>query len=493
MKIILRAALFAALTMSWGLSWGQAPFLDTVTLNVSFGCPTSNGSTYEIWLYDDTSPSKPWEDAQAFAEGRELRGAEGHLATFESAAEEACVLEQAAGLEALVHPDDNRQLWIGLVQDLEYECEYYEECYEDLEPDGGWGWVTGEAFSYVNWASNEPNNAGGDENHGTIGRYGYATDPNAGWNDEDPGRGSLFGLVVEYDVAALGEVVLECGDGACLIEIPSANPERNTIIIPGDGGTADIGVFLIEENCSAIAPSRVTSREVSFGPDGESIDVPDYLCADQWILISSELGGISILEGVVEAEFEPGDFGIAQNGCATEFTPQLLDPLLTDLLAYLPGNGQWGNVGGFLRSAPWMQEVTYDCDSSRGRMRGNQYFGIGLNFNLDGDVTNELILLTRDKVGRLEEWVNDAVSGQVIGSRDGILLLRTLQGVIRDIDAARYSTASLRMAYFDAFLGRTAFNAANAGGLNYEGEGISRSSNVRHMIDAYILPLTSLP
>jgi hypothetical protein len=32
-----------------------------------------------------------------------------------------------------------------------------------VEPDGGWQWVTGEAFSYTNWRLGEPNN-NGDEN-----------------------------------------------------------------------------------------------------------------------------------------------------------------------------------------------------------------------------------------------------------------------------------------------------------------------------------------
>jgi hypothetical protein len=169
-----------------------------------------------------------------------------------------------------------------------------------------------------------------------------------------------------------------------------------------------------------------------------------------------------------------------------------VDPLSTDLLTYLPDSKMWGADDLVNpRSAPWMQDATFACGSSRGRMRGNRYFGIGLNFNLAGDINNELILLTRDKVGRLEEWASDALSRQVISPRDGMLLQRTLQGVIRDIDAGNYSLASLRMAYFDAFLGRTTFNTLNAAGLNFEGEGIARSSNVRHMLDVYVVPSNS--
>ena len=46
---------------------------------------------------------------------------------------------------------DNDGLWIGLAQDP-----------DGTEPDDGWGWTSGEAVSYTDWGSGEPNNESGD-------------------------------------------------------------------------------------------------------------------------------------------------------------------------------------------------------------------------------------------------------------------------------------------------------------------------------------------
>lgn len=481
MKTISRATWIVALCLIWGLSWGQQ------TLHVSFGCTASDGSTstYEIWLYNDILPPKSWVEAQNFAASRDLRGATGHLATFEDATEEACVLTQAAALGL----GTNQQLWIGLVQ-----------AGGGAEPAGGWGWVTGEDFtSYVNWAGGEPNNASPGEDHGTIGRFGYATGPNAGWNDEDPARGTLFGMVIEYDVAALGTIVLDCDVGEpCLIEIPSANPENNTITLPtGAGGTADIGVFLVQEDCTDITTIG-GFRQVSFGPAGDMIPVPNTLCADQWIVISSELEDVFITSGVVEARFDPSDFGLVSHGCAADLPSPLVDPLRTDLVTYLPDSELWEVDSSFPRPlAPWMQDFTYACDSSRGRMAKNRYFGVGLNFYFLGvsfasdpdGIKAQLVSLTSNKLERMLEWVRDARFRKVIKQGDFRKMEEKIEGAIDDVGALNFPKARQKIQdLFDKFLAASKFKEANADGHNFQGEGIARSSNVLHMIDFYNAP-----
>jgi hypothetical protein len=71
------------------------------------------------------------------------------------------------------------------------------------EPDGGWSWVTGEPLKWTNWASGEPNNAGGE----SLGMM-Y---PDGSWNDGPDQFGHVL-LEFESD-PALEEVVWEIDDG----------------------------------------------------------------------------------------------------------------------------------------------------------------------------------------------------------------------------------------------------------------------------------------
>jgi len=505
MKIILRAASIIALCLTWGLSWGQQ------TLHVSFGCPAGHldeitselaPSTYEIWLYDDTNPPKDWDAARILAAGQTLRDQPGHLATFRSEAEEICVLAQAAAVQTSpgVPLDENQQLWIGLVQDVSGGNE------------GDWGWVTGEDFTTypANWGLNEPNDTSPGEDHGTIGRYGYTVDD--GWNDEAAGRGTLFGFVVEYDVAAAGLVPLDCGTPEnpepCEIQIPSADPESNTIILPtteGVGATADVRVFLIQEDCASVSPgpgphpdSTPGYRDVFY--DGlnplESIPVPDYLCAAKWILISSKLEGVDIFEGVVEAKFDPLDFGLPSTGCAADNLP-VPDPQKADLLTYLPSTKKWDVPDAPMTSPPrsnaHMQDFTYaECGSSRMRTGSNEYYGVGLNYYYPNEVVSEALRFrTINDLDLMQEWADDARLRNVIKQGDYSKMTQKIQGAITDIGQFEFLAARKKIQdLFKKFLAASKFKnpgPQEVNEFNWQGEGIARSSHVLNMLDVYLI------
>ena len=127
---------------------------------------TANGHYYEF-----VGDSLNWEEARAAANLRFCNGVQGHLATITSTAENTHV----GGLSALA-------MHIGGFQPP-----------GSPEKDGNFQWVTGEASSYDNWATNEPSNSGfaGEE----------AVMYNAGgvlWNDLNLTT-DLSGYVVEYD------------------------------------------------------------------------------------------------------------------------------------------------------------------------------------------------------------------------------------------------------------------------------------------------------
>jgi hypothetical protein len=152
-------------------------------LVVSLGSALADGHDWHMWPvagggngheYAVALQSADWATQQALAEA-----AGGYLATILSQDEQGFVLGVVQAAEA-ASPGPTDYYWMGLLQDPQGQ-----------EPAGGWGWVTGEALGYANWASTEPNNQGGNENHGAMHRATGA------WND---GRGtSALRAVIERE------------------------------------------------------------------------------------------------------------------------------------------------------------------------------------------------------------------------------------------------------------------------------------------------------
>lgn len=131
-----------------------------------------NGHHYEF-----VSATVSWSQARADAEAASFLGAQGHLATISDAAENAFVFSVA--------PNGG---WLGGFQDTSSPSY--------SEPLGGWTWVTGEPFSYSQWANNEPNNAGVNQNYMELWDIGD-------WNDaNDVSSSTTPGYIVEYDTGA---------------------------------------------------------------------------------------------------------------------------------------------------------------------------------------------------------------------------------------------------------------------------------------------------
>jgi flagellin-like hook-associated protein FlgL len=114
------------------------------------------------WLSEHSSFSfvpgtLDWKESEADALKRG-----GYLATIDSP-------EKWNTIVAAVGADLKKTMWIGGHQ-----------LPGSKEPDGGWVWRTGEPVIYSNWASSEPNNAGGNESGIQINYPGH---PFGSWND----------------------------------------------------------------------------------------------------------------------------------------------------------------------------------------------------------------------------------------------------------------------------------------------------------------------
>lgn len=142
--------------------------------------------------YEKIDGEVTWDEANSNASSQVYMGLQGHLVTITSAAENLFLTNNAD-----IGGGENLNLihlyWTGGFQPAGSD-----------EPDGGWSWITGEAFTYNNWASGEPNDYAGEMylgfDHGFTADGKMWNDLPALWDVDDPT--SLFkgpGYIVEYD------------------------------------------------------------------------------------------------------------------------------------------------------------------------------------------------------------------------------------------------------------------------------------------------------
>ncbi len=154
-----------------------------------------NGHTYDIVTgQTDTT----WDAARALA-----AGLGGYLATITSADENDFVtlLVSSQGTGNL------ERYWLG---------GYQTDPNGPSEPAGSWAWVTGEVWSYTNWAPGEPNNGVGGTQHWLH----YWPAPGL-WDDMENRIGTMNSYVVEF--------------AAPERDTPAAVPEPGTLALLGLG------------------------------------------------------------------------------------------------------------------------------------------------------------------------------------------------------------------------------------------------------------------
>jgi hypothetical protein len=140
-----------------------------------------NGHLYQAVLV----PSGiSWSDAKAAAEA-----AGGFLATIASAEENSFVYSLVSD-NLYWHTAGGYAVgpWLGALQPN-----------GSPEPDGNWGWVNGEPFTYSNWLPGQPNNNGGDENFAHF--CGASNTMGPQWNDirdVPPSSWYVNGYVMEF-------------------------------------------------------------------------------------------------------------------------------------------------------------------------------------------------------------------------------------------------------------------------------------------------------
>lgn len=139
---------------------------------------SANGHAYEVVVANEI-------DWHAAKEAAAERG--GHLVTITTDAENDFVftLAKPAGEAWKYESGDDLSLgpWIGCIQ-----------APGSIEPDGGFGWITGEPFAYESFGNGQPDDSAG-ENACHFFSYGELE---AVWND-NASTLPLAGYIVEYE------------------------------------------------------------------------------------------------------------------------------------------------------------------------------------------------------------------------------------------------------------------------------------------------------
>jgi len=165
---------------------GGTPFAPG-TFDISELQPTLNPSNGHYY-YQISSGPIDFDTAKSVAESYTFQGVQGHLATIQDA-QENDFLATTFGARA----------WLGAIQDVNSPTY--------SEPSGGWTWITGEAFTFSNWAPGEPNDFNGNEEYLEVFSTGE-------FNDQaQTGNNQVSALYIEFS-DTLATTVFCTGDGS---------------------------------------------------------------------------------------------------------------------------------------------------------------------------------------------------------------------------------------------------------------------------------------
>jgi hypothetical protein len=205
---------------------------------------SENGHWYEVM---PTPGTNTWAESRAHAESLTWLCLSGHLVTITSQ-EEQDFLYGYFG--------NSLDGWMG----------GYQDPWDWPVPDENWHWVTGETWSYTNWAGSEPTDTGGAEFYLAVFQE-YAP----AWNDLDDCQAGW--MIVEYGGPA--DVVFQPA-GHALTADPGATP-------CADGAVANIGGELLSDirfvvpDLEGLSGETIASAHIHLDPDSLSL----FPCEDE--------------------------------------------------------------------------------------------------------------------------------------------------------------------------------------------------------------------
>jgi len=180
-----------------------------------------NGPYYALFVSEEIS----WLDAYEQAVEANLDGCQGYLATVTSAQENQFLIDNF-GEEI---GTSGYGFWLGGYQD------------PGVGPAAsGWQWVTGEPWSYSNWAPGEPNDAYGFASEQHLDIFGTESSGVGLWNDEEY-LPNVRGYIVECDPPAYVQIDIKPGSCPNSINLGSRGVVAVAVLTTEDfdAGTVD--------------------------------------------------------------------------------------------------------------------------------------------------------------------------------------------------------------------------------------------------------------
>ncbi len=268
--------------LSWAALFG-APLLLTQPLQGQpvYWDPATGGNGHYYEIVVDPTGVNWWEArVQAVARG-------GKLASLGSAQENAFVHALAASRTNAWYVDGANNTfgpWLG-----GYQLD------GSPEPGGGWQWLSGEAFSYSNWASTQPDNFNGTES--ALQYFGAgATNRAATWNDNTPTFASPRSYAVEVDLtSSAGFVSRQAGAEFSAANNPNDVWRYGWTSIPG----SNFALFTVPVSSSGLQVWRNaggTEPAAIYNPTASTIQpgTPAY-AAGQFYLHPGPAGEFAVL------------------------------------------------------------------------------------------------------------------------------------------------------------------------------------------------------
>ena len=211
------------------------------------GADGGNDHWYALVMPDSPVDNFTWIDANNTANTSTYFGATGYLATVTSADENAFLgtnfsdfIYETSGIPG--GPRDATYAWIGLTDNEDFGGS---EAGKDRN--GGWAWISGEAYGYMNWGSEEPYHSAPNDFdfvHYWVrnGSWSWNDDEEQGWGDaaRQIENNVRYGYIVEFD----GPTV-----------IPTVSLSINNTSIPEAGGVATVTATLSNQWVSPVTVS----------------------------------------------------------------------------------------------------------------------------------------------------------------------------------------------------------------------------------------------